>query len=112
MLIRLSAPAQDVIEHETKTFWLGSGMSTVWTGQPSPELDNAWTELYNGRSSTVFSYVVRSLYYFAPTDVGNMQITAAEAAHLPNASDPIAIAPEYHFIQFSVFHDLHCLVRD
>jgi len=46
---KIIAPAQHVLKYETNKFHEGFGWDTsIYQGPPSPELDAAWGELYQG----------------------------------------------------------------
>jgi len=50
----ISAPAQAVIEYETRVFHEGFGKDrTIYQMPPSPEVDAAWEDLYNCSCSLV-----------------------------------------------------------
>ncbi|KAH8813718.1 hypothetical protein DL96DRAFT_1472516, partial [Flagelloscypha sp. PMI_526] len=87
------APANEVIEHEIKSFTVGEslfGGYTRWQGVVKA-VDDAWQELYN---NTV------------------LRIPKSQAAQLPNRTYPIAGDDGYYIAALDVFHQLHCLVTD
>ena len=47
--VLLPAPAQEVLENVHKVFNMGlvNGTKTIYQGEPSPEVDQAWMDLYN-----------------------------------------------------------------
>ncbi|TFK38461.1 hypothetical protein BDQ12DRAFT_112969 [Crucibulum laeve] len=86
---QLFSPAQDVIEYEVKTFHVGfEGDMTVYQGEPSKELDEAWEDLYN---------------------FGISRIPKSQAAQLANKTSAIPDDPGYYIVELDVFHQLHCL---
>ena len=42
-----TAPAQDILEYQVRKFNNGVN-NTIYQGVPSPEVDRAWSDLYNG----------------------------------------------------------------
>ncbi|KAK3317707.1 hypothetical protein B0T19DRAFT_435447 [Cercophora scortea] len=86
----LYSPAQDALEYEVRKFRLGlDGDTTEFQGQPSPELDKNWSNLY---------------------DMGINLIPRGMAAKLPNKT---IIFPHdeqrRYLVELDVFHQLHCL---
>ena len=47
LMLHLEAPAQDALEYQIRKFNNGIN-NTIYQGIPSPEVDKAWTDLYNG----------------------------------------------------------------
>ena len=46
-----AAPAQEALEYEPKTFTMGLGRhKTIYEGDPSPEVDKAWLDMFNGNA--------------------------------------------------------------
>jgi len=71
-------------------FQAGFGNRTsIYQQPPSPEVDDAWNDLYN--------------------DFGISRIPKAQAALLPNRTYPYARDEGYYIASISVFHHLHCL---
>jgi len=86
----LYSPAQDVLEYQPKTFTPGLGHgTTIYQGEPSEELDKAWTDLF--------------------ADIGVSKIPKSEARLLPNKTLPIPGDEENYAVALAVFHQLHCL---
>ncbi|KAJ3558166.1 hypothetical protein NM688_g1083 [Phlebia brevispora] len=85
----LYSPAQDAIQYEVKQFRNGIWDATIYEGEPSEELDQAWNDLYN--------------------DFGISQIPKWQADLLPNPSAPFDENPDYYIVQLSMFHQMHCL---
>ncbi|KAJ7679918.1 hypothetical protein B0H17DRAFT_943731, partial [Mycena rosella] len=83
------APVQDFIEETIKVYPLGFGEDLSSFQVPSsPELDEAWKDLY---------------------DFGISRIPKHEAALLPNKTSPISGDPGFYIAELDVFHELHCL---
>ena len=61
-MLHLEAPAQGALEYQVRKFNNGVN-NTIYQGIPSPEVDKAWTDLYNGmKAISLFSQV----FYFNP----------------------------------------------
>ncbi|KAF9453956.1 hypothetical protein P691DRAFT_770961 [Macrolepiota fuliginosa MF-IS2] len=85
----LYSPAQDIIEYEVKVFNEGFGEHTsIYQQGPSPEVDEAWEDMYQ---------------------YGASWITESEARQLTNHSVHVPGDEEHYVIQMDVFHQLHCL---
>lgn len=85
----LYSPAQDAIEYETRVFHEGFGKDkSIYQQPPSPEVDEAWDELYN----------------FPVT-----RIPKSIASNLVNKTYRIPGDEEHYVIELDVFHELHCL---
>lgn len=85
------APAQEAIEPQVVKFKTGFLHDiTIYSGDPSPELDQAWVDLYDGW--------------------GIFRMSKADAERLPNKTYPWPGDPGYYIGQLSVSHQLHCLV--
>ncbi|KAK7696234.1 hypothetical protein QCA50_000887 [Cerrena zonata] len=82
------SPAQHVLEPQLKTFTMEPN-STVYQGEPSKAVDDAWSKLYN--------------------NIGISKIPKSEARLLPNKTLPIPGDEENYVAALSVFHQLHCL---
>ncbi|KAJ6461976.1 hypothetical protein DFH09DRAFT_1494536, partial [Mycena vulgaris] len=83
------APAQHVVEEIIKVYPVGFNHDKSPFQVPSsPELDDAWEDLYQ---------------------FGISRIPKGEAALLPNKTSPIPGDPGYYIIELDVFHQLHCL---
>ena len=53
------APAQDAVEYEIRVFHEGFGSDkSIYQKDPSPEVDNAWDEMYNCMQVFLFSLTV------------------------------------------------------
>ncbi|KAF7794187.1 hypothetical protein EIP86_005319 [Pleurotus ostreatoroseus] len=75
----LYSPAQEAIVYEAKKFTMGENRSaSVYSSDPSDEVDNAWNDLYN--------------------DFGISQISKAEALDLPNKTVPLPADPSQYVI--------------
>jgi len=86
----LYSPAQDAVEYQPKRFAFGVGHDkTIYQGEPSPELDQAWHDLYD--------------------EFGLSRIPKDQARLLPNKTLPIPGDEDHYAVSLSVFHQLHCL---
>jgi len=86
----LYSPAQDALEYQPKTFSMGFGSrKSIYQGHPSPEVDQAWLDLYD---------------WFGLSKVPKWQ-----ARLLPNKTLAIPGDEENYAVGLSVFHQLHCL---
>lgn len=86
----LYSPAQEAIENVYKVFSMGFGKTkSIYQAEPSPEVDQAWLDLYNS--------------------FGLSKIPKDQARLLPNKTLPIPGDEEYYAVGLSVFHQLHCL---
>ena len=55
------SPAQDAIEYEVKVFHKGQeDMPSRYQGPASPELDQAWEDLYEGMSNYTYSIIYKA----------------------------------------------------
>lgn len=89
-------------------FQAGFGNRTsIYQQPPSPEVDDAWNDLYNGDSA--HQKMVPSIVD-VDSDFGISRIPKAQAALLPNKTYPYARDEGYYIASISVFHHLHCLV--
>lgn len=59
-LQELSAPATPYISYERRTLWRSIEPDNIYTGEPRPELDNAWHELMK-RASRLYILVTEGL---------------------------------------------------
>ncbi|KAL0070222.1 hypothetical protein AAF712_002712 [Marasmius tenuissimus] len=85
----LYSPALDAVEPEVKVFHVGfPGDLSPFQKPSSPELDQAWDDLYQ---------------------FGISRITKDQAALLPNKTSPIPGDEGYYIAELDVFHNLHCL---
>ncbi|EFX04069.1 hypothetical protein CMQ_997 [Grosmannia clavigera kw1407] len=86
----LYSPAQDAVEYEVHKFHLGLDTDlTEYQGEPSPELDRRWSELYN---------------------VGINLIPLESARQLPNRTILFPHDEQRRYlVELDVFHQLHCL---
>ncbi|MCJ1227899.1 hypothetical protein MMC12_004558 [Toensbergia leucococca] len=87
------APAQEVIEYETRVFaenFISKGpyMGREDTGIPTNETDALWEDLFQ---------------------FGVSQIPYSQARLLPNATELIPGTGDQYIIELDVFHQLHCL---
>ncbi|KAK7688360.1 hypothetical protein QCA50_008732 [Cerrena zonata] len=86
----LYSPAQDALEYQPKTFTMGFGRhKTIYEGDPSPEVDKAWLDMFN--------------------EFGLSKIPKSQARLLPNKTLPIPGDEENYAVGLEVFHQLHCL---
>ncbi|KAJ7120010.1 hypothetical protein C8R46DRAFT_1019907 [Mycena filopes] len=87
--LRLTAPAQHVVEEIVRVYPIGFGNDlSIFQGPPSPPVDEAWEDLYQN---------------------GILRIPHHEAALLPNRTSGIPGDPGYHIAELDLFHQLHCL---
>lgn len=93
--------------YRVQTFQSGFGKhKSIYQPPPSPEVDDAWNELYNGDVST------RNLPIEELTlslDCGISSIPKAQAEKLPNKTYPFAEDEGYYIASLSVFYQLHYL---
>ncbi|KAB5576588.1 hypothetical protein GE09DRAFT_1053927 [Coniochaeta sp. 2T2.1] len=88
-LIVLSAPALPAVEYKTVVFKSSlHGGFTDYQGS-SDEVNARWEALYNKMAIS--------------------QISADQAAKLPNATTPTAWDSSQYMVELDVFHQLHCL---
>ncbi|KAJ6478197.1 hypothetical protein C8R45DRAFT_1101586 [Mycena sanguinolenta] len=80
------SPAQDAVEYGITSY--ATSRTEGFRIPPSPELDQAWENLYN---------------------FGISQIPKSQAALLPNKTHPIPGDEENYIAELDVFHNLHCL---
>ncbi|KAJ7243061.1 hypothetical protein C8J57DRAFT_1726205 [Mycena rebaudengoi] len=86
---KLYSPAQDAVEETIEVYHLGFGQDlSPFQVQSSPELDQAWDDLY---------------------EFGISRIPGDQAALLPNKTSPIPGDPGFYIAELDVFHELHCL---
>lgn len=84
------SPANGVIEPQVVRFSPSLNHTrTPYMGGPSPEVDQAWEELYNA--------------------FGNSRLPKSEADKLRIKTLEIPDDPGYYISQLDVFHELHCL---
>ncbi|KAK3371990.1 hypothetical protein B0H63DRAFT_483492 [Podospora didyma] len=84
------SPANSVVRYEVKKFAFGfDNATTSYQGQPSPELDNLWKDLYH--------------------DVAVVRLPRSEAERLPNKTTPFPGDDGYYVGALGVFHQLHCI---
>lgn len=104
----MPAPAQDAVEYETRVFHEGFGKDTsIYQQPPSPEVDEAWDELYNCESDGLTFKVQANDHEIVPVT----RIPKSIASNLVNKTYRIPGDEEHYVIQLDVFHQLHCLVR-
>ena len=97
-----------MVEYETRFFEEVIDRSTsIYSSDPSDEVDRAWSALYNGRHG---SHPGAILAYLQLPDLGMTQISRAEAERLPNKTVPIPADPSQYLMLPTVLHHLHCLV--
>ncbi|KAK7044215.1 hypothetical protein VNI00_007937 [Paramarasmius palmivorus] len=85
----LYSPALEVVEPQIKVFHVGfPGDLSPFQIPSSPELDEAWEDLYQ---------------------FGISKITKDQAMLLPNKTWPIPGDEEHYVAELDVFHNLHCL---
>lgn len=83
------SPAKSVVEYNNILFTGGlKGDTSKYLGS-TPEVDEAWDDLYN--------------------KVLISQILPETAAKLPNATTRFSNDTDYHIVELDVFHQLHCL---
>ncbi|CZT12549.1 uncharacterized protein RCO7_11740 [Rhynchosporium graminicola] len=84
------SPVQHLLEYEERVFQLGFAPDTTeYQGQPSPELDEKWLELYR---------------------MGISRVPLETAKHLINKTVLFPHDEEKNYvIELDVFHQLHCL---
>ncbi|KAL5513654.1 hypothetical protein ACEPAH_4053 [Sanghuangporus vaninii] len=83
------SPVQDLVSFGVQKFYEGFGENiTIYQGNPSDEVDQAWEDLY----SFGISEVPRSI-----------------AEKLPNKTYPLAGSGGNYILELDVFHQLHCL---
>lgn len=82
---------------------------SIYLNPPSPEVDNAWSELYYGLQ-TILCIAESSLTQVLTEDYVSLQIPHSQAQMLPNKSLAVPADPANVWIGLSVFHQLHCLV--
>lgn len=105
------APAAEALEYQPKRFAFGVGDDkTIYQGEPSPELDQAWHDLYDGAFALLLVSFRRWLMAMG-VDFGLSKIPKEQARLLPNKTLPIPGDEENYAVSLSVFHQLHCLVR-
>ncbi|KAJ7694807.1 hypothetical protein B0H17DRAFT_1056873 [Mycena rosella] len=80
------SPAEEAIEYGTTSYAIGQ--NERFRIPPSPQLDEAWNNLYN---------------------FGISQIPKSQAVLLPNKTHPIPGDEENYIVELDVFHNLHCL---
>ncbi|THH00335.1 hypothetical protein EW026_g2166 [Hermanssonia centrifuga] len=85
----LYSPAQEALTFEAKKYVADIEDITIYRGEPSNAVDNAWSDLYNA--------------------FGVSRISKSEARLLPNQTLAIPGDENHHIISLSVFHELHCL---
>ncbi|KAJ6629332.1 hypothetical protein B0H10DRAFT_1986679 [Mycena sp. CBHHK59/15] len=85
----LYSPALDAVENEVRVYHVGfPGDMSPFQIPSSPELDQAWSDLYN---------------------FGISRITKEEAEKLPNKTHAIPGDDGHYIAELDVFHNLHCL---
>ncbi|KAJ3552560.1 hypothetical protein NM688_g4090 [Phlebia brevispora] len=85
----LYSPAQEAVRYKVVQWIEEVRTTTIYRGEPSEEVDQAWEDLYN--------------------DFGISQIPEWQADLLPNPTLPFPDDPKNYIIQLSVFHQMHCL---
>ena len=92
-------------------FSMGVGkQTTVYQGDPSEAVDQAWEALYNGELTPTSREVKRGSIG-GRQDYGVTKIPKSQAVHLPNKTLPMPGEEDHYVVGLSVFHQLHCLVR-
>ncbi|ESK90002.1 hypothetical protein Moror_7932 [Moniliophthora roreri MCA 2997] len=85
----LYSPVNHLLEEKTVQFHSAVGKdTTIYMGEPSPEVDKAWDDLYG---------------------FGVNRILKHEADQLPVKTVRISGDPSHYIVQLDVFHQLHCL---
>ncbi|PPQ98411.1 hypothetical protein CVT24_004090 [Panaeolus cyanescens] len=83
------SPVNHLIEYKTVVFHEGFGKDiSQYQQEPSPEVDQAWDDLYQ---------------------FGTSRLTRDEAMRLENATYRIPGDEDHYVVQLDVFHQLHCL---
>ena len=103
------APAQDALDYEPKRFVEDIWADNVYKDEPSPAVDKAWADLYNGTQTYRPDLRLDTECIFV--DFGLSQIPKWQADKMPNRTLPIPADPQYYVMQLTVFHQMHCLVR-
>ncbi|KAK7047091.1 hypothetical protein VNI00_006755 [Paramarasmius palmivorus] len=85
----LYSPVNHLLEERVVKFHSAIGNdTTIYMGEPSPEVDEAWDELYG---------------------FGVNKISKHEADQLPLKTVRIPNDPSHYIVELDVFHQLHCL---
>uniref|UniRef100_A0A0W0FDA5 Tat pathway signal sequence n=1 Tax=Moniliophthora roreri TaxID=221103 RepID=A0A0W0FDA5_MONRR len=85
----LYSPVNHLLEEKVITFHSGVGNDTTkYMGEPSPELDKAWDDLYG---------------------FGINKISKHDADQLPVKTVRIPSDPDHYVVALDVYHQLHCL---
>lgn len=85
----LYSPARDLVTYKVVRFHNDYNEKTIYQQEPSPEVDEAWDDLYR--------HLVVS------------RINAGQAAKLGESTLRIATEPDNFVMGLDVFHQLHCL---
>ncbi|KAH8171921.1 hypothetical protein LIA77_08688 [Sarocladium implicatum] len=85
----LYSPAHEAISHQVVRFHDDAGNAAIYQQEPSPEVDEAWDDLYRWVAVT--------------------RITEGEAAQLRSPTLRIPTDPDNFVVGLDVFHQLHCL---
>lgn len=83
---------------------------TIYQGDPSDEVDQAWNSLYNG----MHYLQILKVYWLIDQlpEFGLSKIPKEQARLLPNKTLPIPGDEGYYAVGLAVFHQLHCLVSE
>lgn len=88
---------------------MGFSDPTIYQGDPSPEVDKAWTDLYNSKHVALLHNAAAHRDNLA---IGVSRISKDQARLLPNKTSAIPGDEDGYIVGLEVFHQLHCLVCD
>lgn len=111
-LFLLQAPAEGTIELKEVVFNPDFRSKEIYARPPSPEVDQAWDNLYKGQHSMIrgnLLFLAKFMHAVTP-DVQDLQIPKHQAELLHNKTAAVSADPDNYIIALAVFHQLHCLV--
>lgn len=103
-----AAPAAGAIEYMTKAVD-GLAPDSIYAGDPTPELDDAWHKLLASTrpANPLYARLIKKL---TPWPDINLRITPEEMSRLNQTSLALADGSGY-LGTLGVYHELHCIVR-
>lgn len=105
------APAQHVVKYKEVVFASAFKDETIYQGEPSAKIDEAWEDLYSQSPSLPpysSSHVLTDTLF---ADFGISKINREDAMKLPNRTSALPGDEEHYIVELDVFHQLHCLNR-
>lgn len=94
-----AAPAQDLLKYEVRTFHGGFRPEdkSIYQGEPSKEVDEAWEDLYRCGSGFPAHYLYTHTLALCCADTAISRIPKSDAARLVNKTYPL-LGDEDHYV--------------